>query len=104
VDIALGGLPFEERSVARASVWQLRQGVELTTCSTEDLIAHKVFAGRERDWGDVETVLIRHCGRLDLKLVRSELTPLLELKGELDSLGKLDRMIATVERRLSAKP
>jgi hypothetical protein len=41
---------------------------------------------------------------LDLKLVRSELSPLLELKGELDSFGKLDRMIATVERRLRATP
>src|SRR2546423_10206108 len=37
VDIALGALPFEQRAVARASDWQVREGVTLTTCSAEDL-------------------------------------------------------------------
>ncbi len=104
VDIALGAVPFEQRSVARGSIWQWEPGQSLVTCSAEDLLVHKVFAGRDRDWADVDSVLARQRGRLDLKLVRSELTPLLELKGELDSLGKLDRMIGTVERRLSANP
>lgn len=50
------------------------------------------------------SVVIRQHGSLDLNLVRSELAPLLELKGEPESLAKLERMIATVERRLRAKP
>ena len=50
--------------------------------------------------GDVERVLIRQHGKLDLALVRSELKPLLELKGEPEALDKLERMLATVERRL----
>jgi hypothetical protein len=104
VDVALGALPFEERSVARASPWRVLENVELTTCCAEDLVVHKVFAGRGRDWDDVETVLVRQRGRLDFKLIRSELTPLLELKGELEACGRFDRMIATVERRLNAKP
>jgi len=104
VDIALGAFPFEERSIARASEWPWDEGRSLITCSANDLLVHKVFAGRDRDWADVESVLARQHGSLNLTLVRSELTPLLELKGELDSLGKLDRMIATVERRLRAKP
>jgi hypothetical protein len=33
VDIALGALPFEERTIARATGWQLREGATLTTCS-----------------------------------------------------------------------
>ncbi len=49
VDIAFGALPFEERSVARASLWEVQEGVALTTCSAEDLIVHKAFAGRGRD-------------------------------------------------------
>ncbi len=103
VDIALGAIPFEERTVARASAWQVREGVTLTTCSAEDLVVHKAFAGRDLDWGDVERVLIRQHGKLDLALVRSELKPLLELKGEPESLDKLERMLATVERRLRTK-
>lgn len=102
-DIALGAFPFEERSIARASDWAWEQGQSLVTCSAEDLLVHKVFAGRDRDWADVESVLSRRHGQLDLAQVRSELTPLLDLKGELESFDKLDRMIATVARRLNAQ-
>jgi len=104
VDIALGALPFEERTVKRASSWQLRENIALATCSAEDLVVHKAFAGRDLDWGDVERVLTRQHGKLDLVQIRRELKPLLELKGELDGLEKLERMIATVDRRLRAKP
>lgn len=76
----------------------------LTTCSAEDLVVHKAFAGRDLDWADLERVLIRQHGKLDLDQVRSELKPLLELKGELEALDKFERMIVSVERRLRAKP
>src|SRR4029077_2714718 len=33
VDIALGALPFEERTIARASLWEVNREVTLTTCS-----------------------------------------------------------------------
>ena len=102
VDIALGAIPFEERSVTRSSFWQLREGVALLTCSAEDLIVHKAFAGRGRDWDDVETVFTRQHGRLNLAQVRTELAPLLELKDEPDALPRLERLLATVERRLRA--
>jgi hypothetical protein len=75
----------------------------LTTCSAEDLVIHKAFAGRDRDWGDVESVLIRQRLELKLGLVRKELKPLLELKGQPDAMAKLDGLIATVKRRLQAK-
>ena len=103
VDIALGALPFEERTIARATSWEICKDVTLTTCSAEDLLIHKVFAGRGVDWGDAEQVLIRQHGKLNLSLVRKELRPLLELKGQLDALTKLDALIATVKRRLRAK-
>jgi len=100
VDIALGALPFEERSVARATLWTVRDSLALTTCSAEDLVIHKVFAGRGRDWDDVESILIRQHQSVDLNQVRSELEPLLELKGEPEALAKLERMTITVQRRL----
>jgi hypothetical protein len=103
VDIALGALPFEERTIARASVWEIAPDVVLTTCSAEDLIAHKAFAGRDLDWGDVERILIRQHGKLNLHQIHSELKPLLELKGESEALGKLEQKLATVERRLKAR-
>ena len=100
VDIAFGALPFEERCVARASVWEVREGMKLTTCSAEDLIVHKVFAGRGRDWEDAESVFIRQHARLNIDQIREELRPLLELKGETNALNKLEQILVTVERRL----
>jgi hypothetical protein len=102
-DVALGGLPFEERTVARASEWAWAANQTLITCSAEDLVVHKAFAGRDLDWGDVERILIRQHGKLNLEQVRSELKPLLELKGEMEALEKLEQKIALVERRLRAK-
>lgn len=102
VDIALGAFPFEERSVGRASRWSWPQGGSLLTCSAEDLIVHKAFAGRDRDWADVESILTRQHQKLDLSLTRSELKPLLELKEETDALDKLEMLIARVARRLAA--
>ena len=104
VDIALGALPFEKRTISRATSWEVRDEVILTTCSAEDLVVHKVFAGRGLDWTDVERLLIRQHGKLNLTQIHTELKPLLELKGENEALDKLDRLQATVERRLQAKP
>jgi hypothetical protein len=104
VDAALGAFPFEERSIQRASEWAWAAGQNLVTCSAEDLVVHKAFAGRDLDWGDVERVLTRQHGKLDLMQIRSELKPLLELKGAPESLDKLDRMLGTVERRLKSSP
>ncbi len=59
--------------------------------------------GWDLDWGDVERILIRQHGKLNLAQIRSELKPLLELKGDSDALDKLDRLLATVERRLRSK-
>ncbi|MBX3731597.1 MAG: hypothetical protein KF791_03275 [Verrucomicrobiae bacterium] len=101
VDAALGAFPFEERTILRASPWLLPGGRSLQTCSAEDLLIHKVFAGRDRDWADVETILIRQFGKLNLDLARQELRPLLDLKEEPDSLPRFERMAAKVAARLA---
>jgi hypothetical protein len=99
VDVSLGAFPFERQSIERATPWKLEQGGILTTCSAEDLIVHKVFAGRDRDWADVEGVLARQYGRLNLTRVRADLVPLLEMKEEPEALDKFERLAAHVARR-----
>ena len=64
----------------RASEFRVQDGVTLRTCSAEDLVVFKAFAGREKDWLDIEGIALRQHGRLDERLIWSELTPLLELK------------------------
>lgn len=93
IDVALGGLPFEERAVRRASGWPV-PGVEpLLTCSAEDLVVHKVFAGRDRDWADVGGIVARQGSRLDVATILEELPPLLDLKGDSAALSRFQAML-----------
>jgi hypothetical protein len=92
LDIALGALPFEHASVRRSSLWNIGEG-QLCTCSADDLVIHKVFAGRDQDWLDVRGILVRNGDRLDLPLIERELVPLLELKEATSHLARLRRLI-----------
>lgn len=94
LDIALGALPFEERAVQRASAFDIGDGRSLLTCSAEDLIVHKTFAARDRDWLDLEGVIVRQT-QLDWSQVLDELRPLLELK---DDQGAEARLLALRDR------
>lgn len=54
LDVSLGAMPFEERAVERGSAFAIGEGKSLQTCSAEDLIVLKAFAGRDKDWLDIE--------------------------------------------------
>ena len=98
VDIAFGALPFEERCVEDASDWELAPGIVLHTCSAEDLVIMKTFAGRPRDWIDVESVLVRQRRSLDWRLILGELKPLLELRETPENLERLLQLRSKVEK------
>jgi hypothetical protein len=91
IDISLGALDFEANSMRRASFWKLPSHASLKTCCAEDLIVHKAFADRDRDWLDVDTILMRQGNRLDTSLIFQELKPLVELKESPEILDKLRR-------------
>ena len=89
VDVALGAMPFEEHAVERATAWLLPDGTSIRTCSAEDLIVFKAFAGRDKDWLDVEGIIVRQAPRLDTELIMEELGPLLDLKGTTEDLTRV---------------
>jgi hypothetical protein len=92
IDIALGGLPFEQLAVERATPFEFLPDVVLVTCSAEDLIVLKSFADRPRDWVDVEGVIVRQRSALDWTYVERHLRPLVELKESPDILARLRRL------------
>ncbi|MBI2204715.1 MAG: hypothetical protein HYU41_12770 [Candidatus Rokubacteria bacterium] len=94
IDVALGAMPFEERAVDRASAFTVDAGVTLTTCSAEDLVVFKAFAGREKDWLDIEGIALRQRGQLDEDLIWAELGPLLDLKQAPEAADRLRRVLA----------
>jgi hypothetical protein len=56
--------PYEAGAIARAVPVELA-GVEVPYATAEDLILHKLFAGRARDIEDVRGIVARHSARLD---------------------------------------
>jgi len=69
------------------------EDVSLLTCSAEDLIVLKAFAGRAQDWIDIEGIALRQHHRLDEGLVWQELIPLLELKEDDQTEPRLRRLL-----------
>lgn len=97
LDIALGGLPYEELIVQRSSPFSYPPGLSLRTCAAEDLIVLKAFADRPKDWMDIEGVIVRQSPSLDWSYIREQLAPLAELKERQELLDTLEQ----VRRRLS---
>ncbi len=91
IDIALGAIPFEERCIDRATAFEFGE-VSLMTCSAEDLVVLKAFAGRDQDWVDIESIAIRQSGRLDWPGIFTELAPLAELRGGVQTMERLQKI------------
>lgn len=103
IDVALGGIAFEEQVVSRATRYEFLPGVSLLTCSAEDLIILKAFADRPRDWGDVETIIARQETRLDWDYVFEQLEPLCQIRGDTEVLDHLRRLHRLAISRLEQK-
>ena len=80
VDISLAALPFEEKAVQRATMFEFAEGCSLRTCSAEDLLVMKLFALRPQDVADVESVAVLRGASLDWNYVEENLVPLAEAK------------------------
>jgi hypothetical protein len=93
VDISLAGLPFEARVIARSTRFDIQSDTPLVTCSAEDLVVLKAFAGRVQDWLDIEGIIVRQGPRLNRTLVLEELAPLLDLKDDVESEAQLRRLL-----------
>ena len=97
IDVSLGALPFEHLVVQRATLFEFAPGLELRTCSAEDLMVMKLFASRAIDIRDAEGIAVRHDKTLDWRYIEEQLTPLAEAKEEPEILLQLARV-----RRLGA--
>jgi hypothetical protein len=98
LDVALAALPYEELVIQRSSYFDYPPGISLRTCSAEDLIILKAFAGRGQDWADIERVIVRQTGKLDWDYIREQLKPLAELKEMPTILDELEARRIEFER------
>jgi len=91
IDVSLGGLPFENDVVDRATYKQYSSEIFLKTCSAEALIIFKAVASRPQDWSDIETVIIKQKD-LDWDYIEGHLTQFAELLYSRDALEKLQKL------------
>jgi hypothetical protein len=70
VDISLAIPGYEDQVMARAVEHEVEPGRRLRLCSAEDLIIHKALAGRPLDVQDIEGVVVRQRGALDVGHIR----------------------------------
>ena len=92
IDVSLAALPFEESAIRRASLFTFVPGIELCTCSAEDLVVMKLFASRPLDVRDAEGIAVRQRGSLDWDYIEAQLAPLAEVRGAPEILRALARL------------
>jgi len=90
-------LPGYEEAMIDRSVQVNFDGNLVWVCTAEDLIIQKVVANREKDWLDVETVLIEQWGKLDLAYIQEWLRQFAEALDDSDLLNKYRQLIEKVE-------
>jgi hypothetical protein len=100
IDISLGGLPFEQKMIERSTYSMFEENVNIRTCSAEDLIVMKMFASRPLDIVDVEGILIRQYGKLDMGYIHSHLYELAQLKEEPELVDQFKTLVI----KLNIKP
>jgi len=72
VDFIFSFTPYEAEAIARARKIEM-SGTEVFFASPEDVIIHKIFAGRPLDIEDVKSILLKN-KNLDLRYIRAWLT------------------------------
>ena len=92
VDIGFGALPFEAAMIQHAVPVEFRPGITLPCCRAEDLFILKAFAGRPRDWDDVEGIAARQSG-LDKAYILVQLAELCELMESPENVERARRIL-----------
>jgi hypothetical protein len=77
VDFLLALPGYEERIIERAVQRDLG-GWSAWICTAEDLIIQKAIAGRDKDWPDIEALLIEQHNNLDQSYIEEWLSQFVE--------------------------
>ena len=98
VDFLLALPGYEELIIEHAGRRDMG-GWEAWVCSAEDLIIQKVVAGREKDWIDVESLLIEQRGKLDEAYVEEWLGQFAEALENPELLTRYQHLLAKARPR-----
>jgi len=92
--LLVGIFDYERQAIERAVETDI-EGVPTRVCTAEDLVIHKVIADRAQDWIDIEGVLMRQRGKLDINYIRDWLTQFAEALEKPELLTRLNNLYET---------
>lgn len=95
VDFILALPGYEELIIERAVERDLG-GWLAWVCSAEDLIIQKVVANRDKDWPDIEALLIEQHGQLDQNYIVYWLTQFVEVLESQEILARYQRLVEKI--------
>jgi hypothetical protein len=94
VDFIFSYTPFETNAIQRAKTVTVL-GQKLAFASPEDLIIHKIFAGRPRDLEDVRIILVKNAD-IDINYIRKWLKTFDEASDTKEFLKIFEEILKTV--------
>ena len=94
-DLLVSDFDYERQAIQRAIEIEI-EGVPTCVCKAEDLIIHKAIAERSKDWSDIEGILIRQRGKLDVDYIRGWLSQFSEALENPEILTRFNQLYQTV--------
>jgi len=91
VDFIFSNTPYERQALKRVKRIHLK-GSSISFASLEDLIIHKMFAGRAIDLEDTKTLMAQHKGAIDIRYIRLWLKEFSRLQDRGSLLEDFDRI------------
>lgn len=96
VDFLLAVPGYEELIIERAVRRDL-DGYAAWICSAEDLIVQKIYSGRDKDWPDVEALLVAQHGKLDETYIEDWLAQFAEALEKPEILAKYRQLVEKIK-------
>lgn len=91
IDFIFSFTPYETEAIKRAKKIKIL-GEEVSFASPEDVIIHKIFAGRARDIEDVRTIILKNPG-IDVQYIRNWLKEFDASSDKKEFLNTLDEIL-----------
>ena len=96
VDIIFARTEYERIALLKSKEVEIQKGVKVRVCSPEDLVIHKAISERERDWEDIEGIILRQGERLDKRYILKWLNRFSKTLNRSDIIDKFNKLWNTL--------
>lgn len=91
VDFIFSFTPYEQQAIKRTNIVQIG-ATDVRFASVEDVIIHKIFAGRPRDMEDVKDIMLKNV-KINKKYIRKWLSEFDRASGEKQFVALFEKLI-----------